>query len=98
MNCATKNIIYTLICTGCDEFYIGETGNTLRTRTRVHKQQITDNNYRSLPVSQHIHNCNNNDFRIMPIFKINKPDTRPRKEKEKHFLRLLSPQLNSLNT
>lgn len=34
MSFQSKNLIYTIICDGCNQFYIGETGTALRTRIR----------------------------------------------------------------
>ena len=98
MNCASKNLIYALICPGCSDFYIGETRNTLRERTRVHKQQITDSKYRNLYVSKHVHECGKNDFKIIPIhaLKMNS-NTSQRRSKEKHFIDTLKPKLNAIH-
>ena len=41
MGCDAKNlIIYVMQCMGCDEEYIWETGDSLRHRMTVHRQQI----------------------------------------------------------
>ena len=96
MNCASKNIIYALVCQGCSEFYIGETGNTLRERTRVHKQQITDIKYRNLYVSKHVHECGENNFKIIPIHSLNTNSTTlQRRSKEKFYIDTLKPKLNA---
>ena len=42
MSCDVKNVVYIMICRGCGEEYIGETGNLLRQRVTVHNQQIRD--------------------------------------------------------
>ena len=36
MNCSSQNLIYALICGNCIKTYIGETGDILRNRVRVH--------------------------------------------------------------
>ncbi|VDI32626.1 Hypothetical predicted protein [Mytilus galloprovincialis] len=38
--CASSNLIYVIRCNGCKKDYIGQTGNTLRKRFTVHRQQI----------------------------------------------------------
>ena len=43
MNCESENLIYVLICKACDEYYIGQTGDKLRSRCRVHRQGVTNN-------------------------------------------------------
>lgn len=40
MTCGTKNLIYCIICEGFGQYYVGETGTTLRNKTRAHEQQI----------------------------------------------------------
>ena len=42
MDCTVKNVIYVLVCNGCREFYIGQTGDKLRNRETVHIQQVRD--------------------------------------------------------
>ncbi|CAH3178618.1 unnamed protein product, partial [Porites evermanni] len=42
MNCTSTNLIYVITCAGCGHNYIGETGDVLRNRVTVHKQQIRD--------------------------------------------------------
>jgi len=42
MNCSVENILYALRCNGCDEIYIGQTGDKLRNRRTVHEQQMRD--------------------------------------------------------
>jgi hypothetical protein len=32
MSCISRNLIYILLCNGCQEIYVGETGDLLRTR------------------------------------------------------------------
>ena len=36
MTCEVKNVVYVMKCRGCNEEYIGETGNYLRRRVTVH--------------------------------------------------------------
>ena len=64
MSCASKNVIYCITCEGCGEFYIGETGTTLRTRIRVHKQHIQHPEYRKIPLSAHLDICGNGHFSV----------------------------------
>ena len=75
--------------------YIGETGDILRNRIRVHRQQIDNPNLMNLKVSHHISQCAKNDkFRIIPIYKMKKDDTNLRKNMEKYFISQLQPDLN----
>ena len=73
MPCGTKNLIYLIQCSGCQEEYIGETGDTLRHRLTVHRQQIRDARLRMLYVSGHIEDCARNQlvkFRTLPLYKM----------------------------
>ena len=57
ISCEVRNLIYVIRCGGCQEEYIGETGDTLRHRLTVHRQQIQDASTRVIYVSGHIANC-----------------------------------------
>ena len=57
MGCDAKNLIYLMQCSGCDEEYIGEAGDSLRHRMTVHRQQIRNSNFRIQHVSNHIATC-----------------------------------------
>ena len=57
MNCTSTNLIYVITCAGRGHNYIGETGDVLRNRVTVHKQQIRDPHTRMLGVSKHIDEC-----------------------------------------
>ena len=54
---STIRIVIALACAGCGHNYIGETGDVLRNRVTVHKQQIRDPHTRMLGVSKHIDEC-----------------------------------------
>ena len=71
MNCSVTDFIYVITCMGCREQYIGESRDTLRHRTTVHRQQCMHPHYRKLHVSKHISLCaiaKNPMFKICPIF------------------------------
>lgn len=95
MTCGTKNLIYCIICGGCEQYCIGETGTTLRTRIRVHKQQIQHPEYRKIKVSEHLDICGKGHFTVIPLYKFYSDNVLERREKEKHFIRTLKPSLNS---
>ena len=97
MSCDAKNLIYVIKCKGCDEEYIGETGDTLRHRLTVHRQQIRDARVRILYVSNHIANCARFQpvkFTILPLYKMQTDCVSARKMKEKRFIGLFKPKLN----
>ena len=99
MNCGTQNVIYVLQCQGCYENYIGQTSDTLRTRIRVHKQQIHTPEYRKIAVSRHIAECAGDmdiSFKVFPFYKVLQPDKIFREVKEQSFIKKFRPFLNSL--
>ena len=57
MNCKSRNIIYAIICTKCNNLYVGQTEN-LRKRVTLHKEQIQHEEYRQVKVSEHLPKCN----------------------------------------
>jgi len=62
--CGTSNIVYLISCDICPATYIGETGNTLRTRLNQHRSDILHNN--DTPVATHFNLPNHGivDLRI----------------------------------
>jgi len=96
MTCSTQNVIYVLTCMGCNQFYIGETGNTLRERTRIHKEQICHPQYRKIRVSGHIDTCGKRKFKIFPFYKVRCDDSILRRCKERFFIDKFHPTLNNL--
>ena len=72
MSCDVKNVINALQCNGYKEYYIGQTGDKLRSRRTVHAQQIRDPLTRQLPLSGHIDICCQTDptFTMFPFFKM----------------------------
>ena len=74
---SSQNLIYALICGNCKKTYKGETGDVLRNRVRVHRQQIDNPSLMNLKVSHNISQCSkhvqkNDKFQIIPIYKIKK--------------------------
>ena len=96
MNCTVRNVLYVLICNGCKEYYIGQTGDKLRNRKTVHEQQIRDPSTRQMPVSKHIDNCCKTQpkFSLFPFYKFQTDDVSARLAKERYFIDVFSPKLN----
>ena len=97
MDCSVRDFIYVITCNGCKEQYIGESGDTLRHRASVHRNQILHPRYRKLYVSKHISLCaiaKNPMFSICPFFKLYHQDEIFRKEKEDYFIRKFNLALN----
>ena len=96
MNCKTSNVIYCITCPSCHENYIGQTGNSLCERVRVHKQQIRHPNLRQIPLSGHLEQCANRTFKIFPFYKNIRTDASYRKTLELKFIRQFQAKLNAL--
>ena len=99
MSCTSTNLIYVITCAGCGHNYIGETGDVLRNRVTVHKQQIRDPHTRMLGVSKHIDECAAGltaQFTIFPFYKILSPSEGMRKNREVFFILKYKPVLNDL--
>lgn len=97
--CTSSNLIYVIRCAGCGENYIGQTGDTLRHRMTVHRQQIREPKYQCTSVSEHIRNCARNkspNFTIFPFYKFLRDTTEKEREaKEKLFINKYRPVLNA---
>ena len=100
MSCDAKNAIYVLQCNGCKEYYIGQTGDKLRSRRTVHAQKMRDPSTRQLPLSEHIDICCRSEpkFAMFPFFKMHSESISARLAKEKHFINCFDPKLNVLWT
>lgn len=98
MTCKAKNVIYVIQCRGCNEQYIGETGN-LRNRVTLHNQHIRVPTLRKIPLSGHIADCSDREpkYYISPFYQMKTESIIKRKEKEKFFIRTFLPKLNSLH-
>ncbi len=55
MDCNTKNVIYTIQCSGCQKHYVGQTSDTLRTRFNNHKSEIRTR--KNKPLASHFQTC-----------------------------------------
>ena len=64
MTCHVQYVIYVITCNVCVEYYIGQTGDKLRTRRTVHAQQIRDPITRQIPLSQHLDICSEDELKI----------------------------------
>jgi len=99
MNCKSKNLIYVITCNGCKEHYIGQTGDHLHSRMRVHKKQIKDPSTRQINVSQHIDECASNacadiKFSVTPLYKVRDENKVQRIAMETRLINIFKPTLN----
>ena len=98
MDCTVRNVLYVLICNGCRQFYIGQTGDKLRNRRTIHDQQVRDPSTRQMPLSAHLDHCCSNSpkFALFPFYKFHTDDVSARLLLEKHFINVFKPTLNML--
>ena len=101
-SCYSENLIYVITCKGCGEHYIGQTGNTLRQRMTVHRQQIRVPYTRMISLSEHISNCAGStipNYYIFPIYQCAPKTTEDQRiNKEKLFILKYNPVLNRTNS
>ena len=100
MNCNSRNLIYVLFCNGCNQRYVGQSGDELRSRCRVHRQHIKNPETAPLNLSKHISQCATSkdpQFRIFPIYKMQCEDKDQRLRMEQHFINKLCPSLNMID-
>ena len=91
LTCNSKNVIYVIECTNCEDNYIGCT-QSLNQRTSLHRSNIKIAANRTLHVSKHIFQCSNGAFRIAPIFQCD--DYTNLEMKEQYFIKKYNPALN----
>lgn len=99
MTCLSKNLLYCIICRGCNKEYIGQTGDCLRNRVTVHRQQINHPELRQIELSGHLADCAKNQttqFDIIPFYKIREDNESLRKTMEHYFIKKFKPELNKI--
>ena len=92
--------MYVIVCAGCGNEYLGETGN-LRKRVTIHYQQIREIATRMLQVSTHLDNCasyKTPKYFKFPFFKMQTESVFSRKQRESFYARKLKPELNAERT
>ena len=94
-NCGSENLIYCVVCDNCNETYIGQTGNSLRERFRVHRQQIRDPTVRQIDLSEHLDICSRGKYKVFPFYKMNEQNEYKRLARETHFIKIFEPKLNN---
>ena len=53
-NCESRNLIYVVICQGCKEEYIDETGSLVKERISVYRQHKRQPQYQQITVEEHL--------------------------------------------
>ena len=93
-NCESSNLIYVIICQGCKEEYIGETGCLVKERLNIYRQHIRQPQYQQLPVEGHLRTCADGRFHMFPFFKICQNNKLLLKSYEDYFIDKFKPSLN----
>ena len=98
MDCFSKNVLYVIKCEGCGEDCIVETGNELRKRMTVHRQQIRDPTINMIPLNAHLRTCakdKDNYFTLFPFYKFaDNTNEQKRIVKESEFITKYRPKFN----
>ena len=95
--CTSRNLVYVIVCGGCQEFYIGETGDTLRNRFAVHRQQMSwKPEDAPVKADPHLRTCGKERYIVFPFFRPSKNTTIYRRAQEQRLIQKLSPTLNRL--
>ena len=91
LSCNSKNVVYIIKCSECKEIIIGLT-HAFNTRTSLHRSNIKIEENRKLTVSKHLYQCNQGEFKIMPLYQNN--DYTLLQIKENNFIDKFKPNLN----
>ena len=96
-DCMSRNLEYIMVCGGCKEYYIGETGDTLRNRMTVHRQQSAEHcSFVPVKADQHFRTCGKGNYKVFPFYKPRYNTTIYRRVQEERWQRILKPKLNNL--
>ena len=96
MTCESSDLIYVVICSTCNEEYIGETGEEktrVRDRVSVYRQHIRQPHYQQLKCEEYFRICGKGQFKIFPFFKIHSHNKYLREKYEKYFRDKFKPTL-----
>ena len=100
MDCKSRDLVYMIICSNCENEYIGETGQTLNKRMNLHRSDIENiNKPTKLQVSKHLKECAADlhtkfKFKIFPFHKCQKQSHYYREVLERDFRKLAAPSLH----
>ena len=98
-DCMSRNVLYAAKCNGCDDLYIGETGDQLNIRFATHRQQgKIDAQVQAVKADQHFRVCGNNSYKVFPFKRMKKNCTIYRRIVEDSYIQKLKPALNGNNS
>ena len=95
--CDSSNLIFVVICSGCQEEYIGEPGSgksKLRDRVRIYRQHIRQQEYQQLKVEGHLRSCGSDKFN--PLLQMRSDDKHLQRSYEERFQKQFKTELNKL--
>ena len=93
--CSSRNVLYLVICCGCNEFYIGETGDKLKTRFAVHRQQSKPTaTLKAVSADQHFRTCGKDQYGVFPFYRPRTNNLVRRRVYERAWIDKLQPKLN----
>ena len=77
--------------------FLIRSAHTLRHRRTVHEQQVRDPSTRQIPLSKHLDDCCKTEpkFSLFPFYKFHSNDASARLSKEKYFIEIFKPKLNT---
>ena len=95
--CTSRNVIYIIVCLGCMEFYVGETGDIIRIRFGVHRNQSKlEYDEAPIKVDPHLRICGKGKYLVFPFYRPQRNSMIYRRCKENRWIGLLKPKLNFL--
>ena len=56
-HCENSNLIYVVVCQGCKEEYIGETGCLVKEQIYIYRQHVREAQHQKLAVEEHFRTC-----------------------------------------
>jgi len=98
VNCETKNLIYIIECSKCEERYIGETSRSLKDRISDHRGYI-NNQKIEYATGQHFNQPGHglSNLKISILEKQNNQDETYRKLREKYFINKFNTFYRGMN-
>ena len=97
-DCLSRNLLYVAVCSGCQETYLGETGDQLSTRFAVHRQQSKLNaDIQAVKADQHFRICGGDKYKVFPFKRLKKNCTIYRRVVEDYNIKQQKPTLNGLS-
>ena len=96
-DCKSRNLLYTAKCGGCNEIYLGETGDQLSNRFAVHRQQgKLGAQIQAVQADQHFRICGKDQYKVFPFRRLkNKNCTIYRRVMEAKYINKYKPVLNA---